>query len=101
MNNSIDLLLTVKPQTGILFHPFLLACFNVCVCVCMRALPLSPFVMFVNDPFVNLISFAHAQSFERHLEVVRSRNPGTSQTDVRPTTHVVRQNRESIKQGQI
>ena len=62
---------------------------STCACVYMCALPLSPFVMFVNDPFVNLVSFAHAQSFERRLEVVRSRNPGTSQTDVRPTTHVV------------
>ena len=67
----------------------------------MRALPLSPFVMFVNDPFVNLVGFAHAQSFERRLKVVRSGNPGASQTDVRPTTQVVRQNRESIKQGPV
>ena len=72
-----------------------------CVCACMRALPLSPLVMFVNDPFVNLVRFAHAQSFERRLEVVRSGNPGTSQTDVRPTTQVVSQNRESIKEGHV
>ena len=61
----------------------------------MRALPLSSFVMFVNDLFVDLVRFAHAQPFERRLEVVRSGNPWATQTDIRPTTQVVRQSRET------